>query len=180
MPANLDIIFIIGSILVLLAVMVSKVSERFGIPILLLFLALGMLAGSEGLGGIYFDDPELTQWISTVALAIILFSGGMDTNWQSIQPVFKAGFSLATIGVLLTAGLMVSLSICFLIWNGPYLIIRSHSFLYGCSRGVFLLRSKGVSLKGNLKPLLELESGSNDRWRFFSPSGSFNSFKIRD
>ena len=86
--------------------MVSKVSERFCVPMLLLFLALGMLAGSEGLGGIYFDDPELTQWISTVALAIILFSGGMDTNWQSIQPVIKAGFSLATLGVVITAGLM--------------------------------------------------------------------------
>jgi cell volume regulation protein A len=88
MPANLDIVFIIGSILVLLAVMVSKISDRFGIPLLLLFIVLGMLAGSEGIGGIYFDDPELTQWIASISLSIILFSGGVDTNWQSIKPVF--------------------------------------------------------------------------------------------
>jgi len=85
MPANLDVVFIIGSILVLLAVMVSKISDRFGIPLLLLFIVLGMLAGSEGIGGIYFDDPELTQWISTISLSIILFSGGVDTHWKSIN-----------------------------------------------------------------------------------------------
>ena len=172
MPANLDIIFIIGSILVLLAVMVSKVSERFGIPILLLFLALGMLAGSEGLGGIYFDDPELTQWISTVALAIILFSGGMDTNWQSIQPVFKAGFSLATIGVLLTAGLMgIFIHLLLNLEWSLSLLIGAIASSTDAAAVFSLLRSKGVSLKGNLKPLLELESGSNDPMAIFLTIG---------
>ena len=71
MPANLDIIFIIGSALVLLAVLGSKISDRFGVPVLLLFIVLGMLAGSDGIGGIYFNDPELTQWITTICLAVI-------------------------------------------------------------------------------------------------------------
>jgi len=172
MPANLDLIFIIGSILVLLAVMVSKVSERFGIPILLLFLALGMLAGSEGIGGIYFDDPELTQWISTVALAIILFSGGLDTNWQSIQPVFKAGFSLATFGVLLTAGLMgIFVHLLLNLEWSLSLLIGAIASSTDAAAVFSLLRSKGVSLKGNLKPLLELESGSNDPMAIFLTIG---------
>jgi len=89
MPENLEVIFIIGSVLVLLSVLVSKITERFGIPLLLLFLFLGMVAGSEGLGGIYFDDPVLTQWIATITLSVILFSGGVDTEWKSVKPLFR-------------------------------------------------------------------------------------------
>lgn len=172
MPANLDIVFIIGSILVLLAVMVSKISDRFGIPLLLFFIVLGMLAGSEGIGGIYFDDPELTQWIATISLSVILFSGGVDTNWKSIKPVFKEGLLLATFGVMITAGVLG----CFV-----HIILKLNwleAFLIGAiasstdAAAVFsLLRAKGVSLKGNLKPLLELESGSNDPMAIFLTIG---------
>lgn len=172
MPANLDIVFIAGSILVLLAVMVSKITDRFGIPLLLLFLILGMLAGSEGFGGIYFDDPELTQWIATVALAVILFSGGVDTNWQSIKPVFKEGLLLATLGVLITASVMGAFThfILRLSWLESLLIGAIASSTDAAA--VFsLLRAKGVSLKGNLKPLLELESGSNDPMAIFLTIG---------
>lgn len=172
MPANLDIVFIIGSILVLLAVMVSKISDRFGIPMLLFFIVLGMLAGSEGIGGIYFDDPELTQWIATITLSIILFSGGVDTHWVSIKPVLKEGLMLATIGVAVTAGVL-GLFVHFILQLGWL-----ESFLIGAiasstdAAAVFsLLRSKGVSLRGNLKPLLELESGSNDPMAIFLTIG---------
>lgn len=172
MPANLAIVFIIGSILVLLAVMVSKISDRFGIPLLLLFIVLGMLAGSEGIGGIYFDDPELTQWIATVCLSIILFSGGVDTEWRSIKPVFREGLLLATIGVIITAGVLGFF--VHLILNLNWL----ESFLIGSiaastdAAAVFsLLRAKRVNLKGNLKPLLELESGSNDPMAIFLTIG---------
>lgn len=172
MPANLDIVFIIGSVLVLLAVMVSKISDRLGVPLLLLFIVLGMLAGSEGLGGIYFDDPELTQWIATIALAIILFSGGVDTDWRGVQPLFKEGLLLATIGVAITAGTL-SIFVHFILnldWPESILIGAIASSTDAAA--VFaLLRAKGVSLKGNLKPLLELESGSNDPMAIFLTIG---------
>lgn len=172
MPANLDIVFIVGSILVLLAVMVSKITDRFGIPLLLLFLILGMLAGSEGIGGIYFDDPELTQWIATVALAIILFSGGVDTNWQSIKPVIKEGLVLATIGVMVTAGVMGFFAHLVLKLSWPESLLIGAIASSTDAAAVFsLLRARGVSLKGNLKPLLELESGSNDPMAIFLTIG---------
>jgi len=110
MPENLEVIFIIGSVLVLLSVLVSKIAERFGIPLLLLFLLLGMVAGSEGLGGIHFDDPVLTQWIATITLSIILFSGGVDTDWKSVKPLFREGLLLATLGVMITAAIVALFS----------------------------------------------------------------------
>lgn len=158
-----EVILIVVSLLFLVSVVVSKVSERFGIPILLLFLAIGILAGSEGIGGIYFDDPSLTQYISIPALVIILFSGGLDTHWKSIRPVFKEGMVLATLGVVLTAACFGAIA---------YFVLKLtllESFLIGAitsstdAAAVFsILRSRGVNLKARLAPLLELESGSND------------------
>jgi potassium/hydrogen antiporter len=163
MEVQFEIILIVVSLLFLISVVVSKVSERFGIPILLLFLGIGILAGSEGIGGIYFDDPYLTQYISIPALVIILFSGGLDTNWKSIRPVFKEGTVLATLGVVLTAASFGA--IAFFVLKLTLL----ESFLIGAitsstdAAAVFsILRSRGVNLKPRLAPLLELESGSND------------------
>jgi cell volume regulation protein A len=163
MQISFEFILVGVSLLFLTSVIASKVSDRFGIPILLLFLAIGILAGSEGIGGIYFDDPYLTQYVSITALIIILFSGGLDTRWKSIRPVFKEGMTLATLGVLLTAvgfGL-----IAYFVLRLPIL----ESFLIGAitsstdAAAVFaILRSRGVNLKPRLAPLLELESGSND------------------
>ena len=79
-----------------------------GMPTLLLFLVIAMLAGSEGFGGISFDSPADAQVIGTVALMVILFAGGLDTRWQSIRPVLAPGLMLSTIGVLLTALLEVA------------------------------------------------------------------------
>jgi cell volume regulation protein A len=172
MPANLDIVFIIGSILVLLAVMVSKISDRFGIPLLLMFIVLGMLAGSEGLGGIYFDDPELTQWIASISLSIILFSGGVDTNWHNIKPVIKEGLLLATLGVLVTASVLgVSIHLILKLGWLESLLIGAIASSTDAAAVFSLLRSRGVNLKGNLKPLLELESGSNDPMAIFLTIG---------
>jgi potassium/hydrogen antiporter len=96
-------LFIIAGVLLLASIFASKAAIKFGIPALLLFLAIGMLAGSEGIGGIYFDDPRLTQLIGTLALTLILFAGGLDTEWQRIRPVFAKGLILATVGVIMTA-----------------------------------------------------------------------------
>jgi cell volume regulation protein A len=122
-----------------------------------------MLAGSEGIGGIYFDNPKTAQFIGIIALNFILFSGGLDTDWQSIKPVLWQGISLSTLGVLISAftvGLFVWAVTDFTIYEGLLLgsIVSSTD-----SAAVFsILRSKSLALKGNIRPALELESGSND------------------
>ncbi len=172
MTVSIELLFIIVSVIALLSVLFSKVSERFGIPILLVFLAIGMLAGSEGIGGIYFDDPQLTQWISTIALAIILFSGGVDTEWTGTRKILKEGLALATAGVFITAAIVGTFS--YWILKLPLL----ESLLVGAiasstdAAAVFsLLRSSGIGLKGRLKSLLEFESGSNDPMAIFLTIG---------
>ncbi|HET6557038.1 MAG TPA: potassium/proton antiporter, partial [Prolixibacteraceae bacterium] len=156
-------ILLVGSILLFISLFVGKTSFKFGIPVLILFLAIGMLAGSEGIGGIYFDDPKMAQFIGIIALNFILFSGGFDTDWQIVRPILWQGVTLSTLGVLLTAltvGLFVWWITDFTIYEGLLLgsIVSSTD-----SAAVFsILRSKSLALKGHLRPTLELESGSND------------------
>lgn len=156
-------ILLVGSILLFVSLFAGKTSFKFGIPVLVLFLAIGMLAGSEGIGGIYFDDPKMAQFIGIIALNFILFSGGLDTDWQSVRPVLWQGISLSTLGVLITAisvGLFVWWMTDFTLYEGLLLgsIVSSTD-----SAAVFsILRSRSLKLKGNLRPTLELESGSND------------------
>jgi len=104
---NLEILLLIASILILISVTISKFSDKAGIPALLLFLAVGMVAGSEGVGGITFNDISLAQNIGVIALIFILFAGGLDTNWVEVKPVIKPAGSLATLGVFLTAIILV-------------------------------------------------------------------------
>ncbi|WCL49142.1 potassium/proton antiporter [Leptospira sp. GIMC2001] len=151
------------SFLILLSIMVSKLSFRFGIPTLLLFLLMGMLAGSEGIGKIDFNDYNLAQSLGVVALSYILLAGGMETEWKVIRPVLREGIVLSTFGVVVTATAVGFFSHWLL---GLGLI---ESLLLGSvvsstdAASVFnLLRTSGIGLKGRLKPLLELESGSND------------------
>ncbi len=94
---------LIGSLLLFISIVAGKTSYRFGVPTLVLFLGIGMLAGSDGIGGISFDDPRAAQFIGIVALNFILFSGGLDTNWSFIRPILWQGMALSTVGVLLTA-----------------------------------------------------------------------------
>lgn len=163
MQASFENIAIIVSLLILVSVIVSKISDRFGVPMLLLFLGIGMLAGSEGVGGIYFDDPFITQYIGISALTIILFSSGLDTPWTSVKSVYKEGISLASLGVILTAGFF-GLLIYFILD-----LSFMESLLIGAiisstdAAAVFsILRARGVNLKSRLRSVLELESGSND------------------
>jgi cell volume regulation protein A len=167
-----DYLLIGLSLLLLLSILASKISDRYGIPALLLFLAVGMLAGSDGPGGIAFDDASVAQTIGIVALAFILFSGGLDTEWKSIRPVLAQGLALSTAGVILTAlilGALASLVLGFTLLEGLLLgaIVSSTD-----AAAVFsILRSKGIHLRGRLAPLLELESGSNDPMAVFLTSG---------
>src|SRR5205823_14466470 len=102
-PMHFDEWLLVSSILILLSILAAKVSNRLGIPALLLFLGIGMLAGSDGPGGIYFDNAFVAQSVGVVALAFILFAGGLDTQWKVVRPALGAALALSTIGVLLTA-----------------------------------------------------------------------------
>lgn len=161
-------ILLIGSLLLLISIFAGKTSYKFGVPTLVLFLLIGILAGSEGIGKIDFNDPQLAQFIGIVALNFILFSGGLDTSWKSIKPVMWQGISLSTLGVLITAlsvGLFVSFITDFTIYEGLLLgaIVSSTD-----AAAVFsILRSKNLGLKSKLRPTLELESGSNDPMAYF-------------
>lgn len=163
MNLSIENILLVGSLLLLISIIVGKTSHKFGIPTLLLFLAIGMLAGSDGIGGIRFDNPQIAQFIGIVALNFILFSGGLDTNWSSVKPILRQGIVLSTVGVLLTAlslGTFVYYITDFTIYESMLLgsIVSSTD-----AAAVFsILRSKSLALKANLRPTLELESGSND------------------
>ena len=152
-----------AGLLLLAGVLVSKTSARFGVPGLMLFLAVGMLAGSDGIGGIEFDDFGLAQSFGIVALAFILYSGGLGTRFTSVRPVLKEGIALATVGVALTAGLLgwaATLILDLPLEEGLLLgaIIASTD-----AAAVFsILRSRGVPIRGRVASTLELESGSND------------------
>ena len=165
---SIDHILVAASILLLLSVLASKASAKLGIPALLLFLVLGMLAGSDGPGGIYFDDASLAQSLGVVALALILFSGGLDTEWSSVRPVLWKGLALSTAGVLITAllvGLFARIVLGFSLLEGVLLgaIVSATD-----AAAVFsVLRARSVGLKGHVRPLLELESGSNDPMAVF-------------
>lgn len=167
-----ELLMLGSAILLLLGILASKLSSSLGIPAMVLFLVVGMLAGSEGAGGIYFNDPNMVQSIGVLALAYILFSGGLDTTWRSVRPVLKEGLLLSTFGVILTAlavGWFVRLTLGFSWFEGLLLgaIVSSTD-----AAAVFaVLRSRNVRLKGELRPLLELESGSNDPMAVFLTVG---------
>ncbi|WOD44589.1 potassium/proton antiporter [Hwangdonia lutea] len=163
MNLTIENILLVGSILLFISIIVGKSSYKFGVPTLLIFLTVGMLAGSDGIGGIFFNDPKIAQLIGIVSLNFILFSGGLNTNWGNIKPVLKEGIALSTLGVLLTAlslGTFVWLVTDFTIYESMLLgsIVSSTD-----AAAVFsILRSKNLALRTNLRPTLELESGSND------------------
>ncbi|MCZ2151592.1 MAG: potassium/proton antiporter [Bryobacterales bacterium] len=165
---SLDQMLIIAATLLIAGVLASKVSNRLGIPALLLFLLIGMLAGSEGIGGIPFDDARLTQTLGIIALSFILFAGGLETEWARVSGVVWRGLSLSTIGVLVTA--LVVGSAATLVFGFSWsegLLLGSIMSSTDAAAVFSVLRSRGAGLKGTNKPLLELESGSNDPMAVF-------------
>ena len=162
-------VLLVGAIVWFASILLSKTGYRFGVPVLLVFLLLGMALGVDGVG-ISFDNYKYAQIIGMVALAIILFSGGMDTKFSDVKPVLGPGVVLSTLGVLLTT-----------IFTGLFIFGISHAFPHAMqlslplaillaatmsstdSASVFnVLRSQKMGLRKNLQPLLEFESGSND------------------
>lgn len=160
---------LIGSLLLVVSIFVSKLSFKFGVPTLLLFLIVGMVFGSDGVG-IEFSNVKYAQAIGIVAMSIILFSGGMDTKFSDIKPVILPGMVLSTLGVVLTAiitGLFIFVlsksAIISITFSLPVSILIASTAASTDSASVFsILRGQNIGLKNNLRPMLELESGSND------------------
>lgn len=168
MNLTLENILLIGSLLLGLSVLAGKTSFRLGVPTLILFVFIGMLAGSEGIGKINFSDPGVARFIGIVALNFILFSGGLETRWEIIKPVFRHGLVLSTLGVFLTAisvGVFVWAVTDFTFYEG--LLLGSIVSSTDAAAVFSILRSKSLGLKRNIRATLELESGSNDPMAYF-------------
>lgn len=155
-------------VLLLASVFASRASGHVGVPTLVVFLGLGMLAGSEGIGGIYFDDATAAQRLGVIALIFILFAGGLETDWSHVRDGIRPAAALATLGVLITC----------LVVGGIAYWITDLSLLEGLLLGAIvsstdaaavfsILRSRGVRLRRDLAAVLELESGSNDPMAVF-------------
>lgn len=169
---NFDLVLLLAAALIIISIIIAKVVENIGIPTLLMFIGVGILAGSEGPGGIHFEDYSFSQSIGIVALIFILFAGGLETNWTTSKKSFLPALTLSTFGVLVTAviiGIFVH-------------VVLKTDFLWGLLIGAIvsstdasaifsILRMQRISLKGELKPLLELESGSNDPMAVFLTLG---------
>ena len=174
---QVELILLILSLLFFASIFTDKIGYKFGIPALLLFLAVGMLFGSDGIGkfineeGVgYMLNVGSAQAIGTIALCIILFSGGLDTKLSDIRPVIAPGLTLATLGVLLT--MIITGAIIYFVFGWfeaiaavsiPVALLMASTMSSTDSASVFsILRTNGIGLKHNLRPLLELESGAND------------------
>ena len=159
----------LGSILIFVSILLSKAGYRFGLPALLLFLLAGMLFGSDGLG-LEFHNVRQAQFVGMAALCVILFTGGLETRISEIRPVLGPGLVLSTVGVVLTTALTGAFIYMLSCWDQvPFALPLVTCFLLAATMSstdsavVFnLLRGKNIHLKYNLKPTLELESGSND------------------
>jgi len=160
---SLSVVLFVIALLLLISIVTSKLSTKYGVPALLIFLGIGMIFGSDGLEIIYFDDFQAAQTLGIIALLYILFSGGLDTDWRKVRPIAGTGMILATLGVLLSALIVGTLA--------SYVLDISlvEGFLLGAivsstdAAAVFsVLRSKSIGFKYRLQELIEFESGTND------------------
>lgn len=158
---------LISSIIIFICVLINKVSAKVGIPTLVLFIFLGMIFGSDGIGKIYFNNYEMAENICVVALVFIMFYGGFGTNWKTAKVVLKESLLLSTLGVVgsaLITGILCYYFLKLSFWESILLgsVIGSTD-----AASVFsILRSKNLGIKENTAPVLELESGSNDPFAY--------------
>ena len=154
--------------LLLFSVFASKTSSKFGIPVLVIFIAIGMLSGTDGLLGIQFDDPQVMQVLGTVALIFILFSGGLSTQLAQVKPVWKESSLLATLGVVASTVIMASIIRFVLGWEWIPAALFSATISSTDAAAVFgILKTQKLGLKKRLQSVIELESGSNDPMAVF-------------
>lgn len=160
-------ILIGGAVVLLLCVASSKLFYRLGVPSLLIFLVLGMLFGSDGIGGIWFSDFELSRELCSIGLIFIMFYGGFGTNWKAARPVIGPAVAMSTFGVVLTA--LLTGWFCHILFGGNIwqsLLIGSVVASTDAASVFAILRSRKLGLKGGLASLLEIESGSNDPFSY--------------
>lgn len=165
---GIDVYIAISGLLLMLCVFANKLSDKIGIPSLLVFLGIGMLTGVDGIGGINFQDSRLTNYVGTVALMFILFNGGLYTNWKSVSHEIFRGSILATLGVFLTA-LFLFISTYYII-RLPFEIALLLSVIVSSTDApaVFsIMRNANIKLPQRLKSMLEFESASNDPMAVF-------------
>ena len=156
-------LMIISGLVLIICITSTKVLYKFGVPMLLIFIVLGMLFGSDGLVGIYFDNYELASTLSSLGLVFIMFYGGFGTNWKMAKPVALPSVSMSSLGVIITAGLTGLF--CHLVIKTTLLegILIGAIVASTDAASVFaVLRAQKLNLKGSLASLLEVESGSND------------------
>lgn len=168
----IDQIILFSAVLILLGIVSSKVSTRLGLPVLVLFLFVGMLAGERGIGGIAFDNPDIAHALGTVALMMILYDGGLQTPFSSVKAVWKPATLLATVGVLVTA-LVTGLAASWFL-GLPLLMGMLIGAIVGSTdaAAVFAqLRNSGIHIRKRLKATLEVESASNDPMAIFLTVG---------
>ena len=156
-------LMIISGLVLIICITSTKVLYKFGVPILLIFIVLGMLFGSDGLVGIYFDNFELTSQLCSIGLVFIMFYGGFGTNWKMAKPVAIPSILMSSLGVIVTAGLtglFCNLIIKTTLLEG--LLIGAVVASTDAASVFTILRAQKLNLKGSLASLLEVESGSND------------------
>ena len=168
-------LLIAGSFLLFVSIIITKLSNRLGIPALIIFLLIGMAAGHENFGKIDFHNPIAAQLLGAITLSLILFTGGIETEYKHIRPILWNGILLATVGILITT-FSVGLFLWGItkLWGGSLQFTLLEGLLMGSivsstdAAAVFsIIRSKNIHLKANLSPMLELESGSNDTMAWF-------------
>ena len=174
---QVELVLLVLSMLFFFSIIADKIGYKFGVPALLLFLTVGMLFGPDGIGRIFNDDGvgymlnvSSAEALSSVALCVILFSGGMDTKLRDINPVMAQGVTLATLGVLITAAVTGMIVYYIFGWMNALATISVASALLMASTlsstdsaSVFsIMRTNGINFKHGLRPILELESGAND------------------
>lgn len=168
----IDTSILIAGVLLLVGIVSSKISARLGVPVLVLFLLVGMLAGSEGLGGLMFEDYKLAHAIGTLALAMVLFDGGLSTTFAAVRSAWKPSVLLATVGVLITAvitGLAAHWILQISVMEG--LLLGSIVGSTDAAAVFSVLRAGGIGLPRRLSSVLEIESASNDPMAIFMTVG---------
>ena len=167
-----QVAMLLAGVLLLIGIASSKFSARLGIPVLVLFLAVGMLAGSEGIGRLPFEDYSLANSVGSVALALILFDGGLRTSLDAVRLVWRPALSLSTLGVLLTSaltGLAAAWVLDLPLLQG--LLVGSIVGSTDAAAVFSVLRTSGLQLPARLSATLEVESGSNDPMAIFLTVG---------
>src|ERR1041385_8883770 len=165
---NVSLVILLGSMLVLAGILSSLIAMRFGAPLLLVFLLVGVLAGENGPGGIKFDDVGVAYTVGSIALALILFDGGLRTRFATFRNVLAPAVTLATVGVLVTAILTAPVAKYVLGLNWiEALLIGAVVASTDAAAVFFLINARGLRLRPRVRAILEVESGTNDPFAIF-------------